>query len=59
MKKLVLAAGRGLLFLIAAGFAVVFLLPTVLTITNSFMAETEIAANYGVVFIITFGTSLL
>lgn len=50
MKKLILFAGRGFLFLIAAGFAVVFLLPTVLTITNSFMAETEIAANYGVVF---------
>ena len=31
-------------------FAVVFLLPTVLTFANSFMTETEITANYGVVF---------
>ena len=35
---------------VAMFFAVVFLLPTVLTVTNSFMSETEIAANYGVVF---------
>ena len=41
---------RTVLFILAAAFAVAFLLPTVLTITNSFMAETEIAANYGVVF---------
>ncbi|MDR0839627.1 MAG: carbohydrate ABC transporter permease [Oscillospiraceae bacterium] len=31
-------------------FAVVFLLPTVLTFANSFMTETEITANYGAVF---------
>lgn len=30
--------------------AVLFLLPIVLTITNSFMAKSEIAANYGAVF---------
>lgn len=30
--------------------AVIFLLPTVLTIANSFMSQTEINANYGVVF---------
>ena len=35
-----------ILFVIALAFAVVFLLPTVLTITNSFMNETEINANY-------------
>lgn len=34
----------------AAAAAVIFLLPTVLTITNSFMSQTEINANYGVVF---------
>jgi len=30
--------------------ALVFLLPTVLTISNSFMSQAEISANYGVVF---------
>lgn len=33
--------------LIAAFFAVLFLMPTVLTMANSFMSKTEIAANYG------------
>ncbi len=42
--------GRGMLTLLAAFFAVVFLLPTVLTITNSFMTQSEISANYGAVF---------
>lgn len=37
-------------FIIAAIFAVLFLTPIVLTITNSFMSETEINANYGQVF---------
>lgn len=32
---------------VAACFAVLFLLPTVLTMSNSFMSKTEIAANYG------------
>ncbi|MBR6628162.1 MAG: carbohydrate ABC transporter permease [Lachnospiraceae bacterium] len=36
--------------LIAAGFALLFLMPIVLTITNSFMAASEISSNYGVVF---------
>ena len=43
----------GILFVIALMFAVIFLLPTVLTITNSFMNETEIDANYGKVFATT------
>lgn len=38
------------LFSIALFFAVIFLLPTVLTVTNSFMNETEINANYGKIF---------
>ncbi len=42
--------GRFVMFLLCAGFAVAFLLPTVLTITNSFMTESEIKANYGPVF---------
>ncbi|MCC8090131.1 MAG: carbohydrate ABC transporter permease [Oscillospiraceae bacterium] len=42
--------GRGVIFVICGAFALLFLLPTVLTITNSFMAESEINANYGQVF---------
>ncbi|MBS7403600.1 MAG: carbohydrate ABC transporter permease [Oscillospiraceae bacterium] len=42
--------GRGALTLLAAFFAIAFLLPTVLTITNSFMSQSEISANYGAVF---------
>ena len=36
--------------ILATGFAIVFLTPIVLTITNSFMSQTEISANYGAVF---------
>ncbi len=36
--------------IIAAAFAVLFLLPIILTITNSFMSASEISANYGSVF---------
>ena len=46
---------RGVIFLLCAVFAVLFLLPTVLTITNSFMAESEIKSNYGMVFATTTG----
>jgi multiple sugar transport system permease protein len=35
---------------IALSMAILFLLPIVLTITNSFMTQDEITANYGVVF---------
>lgn len=35
---------------VAAFFAILFLMPIVLTITNSFMAASEISANYGTVF---------
>jgi len=41
---------RGLLTVFAAAFAFAFLMPTVLTIVNSFMAQSEISANYGVIF---------
>lgn len=47
--------GRGAMFVICAVFAVLFLLPTVLTITNSFMAESEIQSNYGMIFSTTSG----
>ena len=42
--------GRSLLTVIAAAIALVFLLPTVLTFTNSFMSGTELASNYGMIF---------
>ena len=41
---------RGVLTLLAFAFAILFLLPTVLTITNSFMTQSEITANYGQIF---------
>lgn len=41
---------RIVLTAVAIFFAVLFLMPTVLTITNSFMSQAEISANYGVVF---------
>jgi multiple sugar transport system permease protein len=47
IKKTVITA---LLTLFAGLSALIFLLPTVLTITNSFMAESEINANYGTIF---------
>lgn len=47
--------GRFGMFLLCAFFALLFLLPTVLTITNSFMAESEIQSNYGMVFSTTNG----
>ena len=42
--------GRFALTLLSAFFALWFLMPTVLTITNSFMTQSEISANYGKVF---------
>ena len=42
--------GRGAMFLLCLVFAVLFLLPTVLTVTNSFMSEAEINSNYGMIF---------
>ncbi len=39
--------------LFAAAFAILFLAPIVLTITNSFMSATEISANYGSIFATT------
>ena len=42
--------GRFALTLLSAVLALWFLMPTVLTITNSFMTQSEISANYGKVF---------
>ena len=41
---------RSAMFILCAVFAFMFLMPTVLTITNSFMSESEINANYGMIF---------
>ncbi len=49
-QKCVTAVRLSIAFLIAAFFAVLFLTPIVLTVSNSFMSETEINANYGKVF---------
>ena len=42
--------GRGAMTLLAAVFAFLFLMPTVLTIADSFMTQTELTADYGQVF---------
>ena len=42
--------GRTILTVLAAVYAFSFLLPTLVTFTNSFMTQSEIAANYGKVF---------
>ena len=42
--------GRFALTLLSVFFALWFLLPTVLTISNSFMTQSEISSNYGKVF---------
>ena len=49
MKKIA-KVKRWLLTGLLACVAVIFLIPTVFTMCNSFMTETEIHANYGVVF---------
>lgn len=38
-----------LFFIWALAFAVLFIMPTLLTFTNSFMSETELTSNYGAV----------
>ena len=46
---------RGVMFILCLVFSIAFLLPTVLTFTNSFMSESEINSNYGMVFSTTTG----
>ena len=41
---------RGIATIVAAFFAILFLLPIILTISNSFMSASEITSNYGQVF---------
>ena len=52
-KKIKTGIKIAVITLVAAFFAILFLTPIVLTITNSFMASSEIAANYGSVFATT------
>lgn len=49
-KKIIHYTGITLATIVAATFAILFLMPIVLTITNSFMGSSEISANYGTVF---------
>ena len=49
-KKLWKGAKITIATLIAAAFAILFLMPIVLTISNSFMGSSEISSNYGTVF---------
>lgn len=49
-RKRVHTARIALATAVAAAFAILFLMPIVLTITNSFMSASEISANYGTVF---------
>ena len=44
---------RAIATAIAAFFAILFLMPIVLTVTNSFMSASEISSNYGQVFATT------
>lgn len=41
---------RALATIVAAFFAILFLMPIILTVTNSFMSASEISSNYGQVF---------
>lgn len=52
-KKVWSAAKIVIATCIAAFFAILFLMPIILTITNSFMSASEISANYGSVFATT------
>ena len=49
-KKIFEISRIALATIVAASFAILFLTPIILTITNSFMSASEISANYGSVF---------
>ncbi|MBE6954794.1 MAG: carbohydrate ABC transporter permease [Ruminococcaceae bacterium] len=52
--------GRAAMTILTIVFAVLFVMPTLVTITNSFMTQSEITANYGQVFATaTEGTSYI
>lgn len=50
MKKFRKKMGRTSVALITMAFAILFLMPIILTICNSFMAASEISSNYGKIF---------
>lgn len=50
MRKARRFAAKSLTFVLICAFALLFLFPTVFTITNSFMSESEINSNYGAIF---------
>ena len=50
MKRTKTLVRKCFLTFVSALFAISFLMPTVLTISNSFMTQAEIKANYGSVF---------
>lgn len=52
-KKVIDNTKTALVTIAAVFFAVIFLLPIILTITNSFMSPSEISANYGSIFATT------
>jgi len=49
-RKFIRRVRLALLFIWLLAFAFLFLMPTLLTLTNSFMSETELTSNYGAVF---------
>lgn len=53
LKKRKSMVKRALATVIAAVFAILFLMPIILTVTNSFMSASEISSNYGQVFATT------
>lgn len=50
LRRLKRKAARALLFIIALISAFAFIVPTLLTFTNSFMSQSELNAKYGVIF---------
>ncbi len=52
-KTVIHVARKTLGTLVCAFFAILFLMPIVLTITNSLMSASEIASNYGSIFAVT------
>ena len=53
LKKIKKNAGRIVLFVFLAGLSLLFLMPVIFTLTDSFMSSSEISANYGSVFATT------
>jgi len=49
-RKLIKYVKLSIATVVAAGFAILFLMPIILTMTNSFMSASEISSNYGSVF---------